>query len=715
MLQHCKDAHHVLNWEKCHFMVKEGVVFGHKVSKAGLEVDKAKINVISKLPAPTNIKDRKGTENVAADHLSRIENEETSDDSEVDDNFPRETLMEINTEDEPWFADFANYLVSDIIPKGMTYQQKNKFFSDIKHYFWKEPYLFKKSPEFHRAANNGGKKETKAMFFHKMDTEEISDRFVAPCFISGFEAYDGEVNLGVEENMISNEFTVKLCLDHEVKRRSKVVKKELIMDLRGEIYFMKFIINLEEDNVEPGVVFGRSFLCLTKAIADFGTGTVTVYPELDPSLVSCKEEEKIGDDWDLLLDDLDFGDISHIEGVNVLQFVSLIEKDDPGAFMILIRLEGKINLNALADTGSDINTMPYRIYKELGREDVHNKSPEFHRAANNGGKKETKAMFFHKMDTEEISDRFVAPCFISGFEAYDGEVNLGVEENMISNEFTVKLCLDHEVKRRSKVVKKELIMDLRGEIYFMKFIINLEEDNVEPGVVFGRSFLCLTKAIADFGTGTVTVYPELDPSLVSCKEEEKIGDDWDLLLDDLDFGDISHIEGVNVLQFVSKTELDTTESDSDDEEEYVIQRNKFGASIHGPKPASPESTSVLGENRCTLPCFQETMETHDDEAGSSRPKRSRQYETVKERTTGYDKIQKHDLWLLSMFDARHQNGYANVAWLIARWMKRKGAGTQKERGAYNPPGYAQPQYDQYYQHYPPQPPQQQQQQQQDDE
>ncbi|GJW88206.1 reverse transcriptase domain-containing protein [Tanacetum coccineum] len=50
------------------------------------------------------------TENVAADHLSRIENDETSDDSEVDDNFPGETFMEMNTEDEPWFADFANYL-----------------------------------------------------------------------------------------------------------------------------------------------------------------------------------------------------------------------------------------------------------------------------------------------------------------------------------------------------------------------------------------------------------------------------------------------------------------------------------------------------------------------------------------------------------------------------------------------------------------------------
>nr|GEX09870.1 hypothetical protein [Tanacetum cinerariifolium] len=180
MLQRCKDAHLVLNWEKCHFMVKEGVMLGYKVSEASLEVEKAKINVISKLPPPTNIKvfafdkfrsysvpsktivhanhstlrylfkkqdakqclirwilllqefdieikDRKGTKNVAADHLSRIETEETSDDSEVDDNFLGETLMEINIEDEPWFTNFANHLASDIILKGMTYRQKNIF------------------------------------------------------------------------------------------------------------------------------------------------------------------------------------------------------------------------------------------------------------------------------------------------------------------------------------------------------------------------------------------------------------------------------------------------------------------------------------------------------------------------------------------------------------------------------------------------------------
>ncbi|GJV67705.1 reverse transcriptase domain-containing protein [Tanacetum coccineum] len=56
MLQRCKDAHLVLNWEKYKFIVKEGIVLGHKVSSAGLEVDKAKNDVISKLPPHTNIK-----------------------------------------------------------------------------------------------------------------------------------------------------------------------------------------------------------------------------------------------------------------------------------------------------------------------------------------------------------------------------------------------------------------------------------------------------------------------------------------------------------------------------------------------------------------------------------------------------------------------------------------------------------------------------------
>ncbi|GKA47586.1 hypothetical protein Tco_0740469 [Tanacetum coccineum] len=102
--------------------------------------------------------------------------------------------------------------------------------------------------------------------------------------------------------MILNEFAVNLCLEHGVKRGNKVVKKELIVALRGEIYFVKFIINPEEDDVEPGVIFGRSSLRITKAITDFGAGTITIYPKLDPFLENIEEEENSVDDWDHLLD-----------------------------------------------------------------------------------------------------------------------------------------------------------------------------------------------------------------------------------------------------------------------------------------------------------------------------------------------------------------------------------------------------------------------------
>ncbi|GJX41450.1 reverse transcriptase domain-containing protein [Tanacetum coccineum] len=56
MLKRCEDTNLVLNWEKCHFMCKEGIMLGHKISKAGIEVDRAKVDVIAKLPHPTTVK-----------------------------------------------------------------------------------------------------------------------------------------------------------------------------------------------------------------------------------------------------------------------------------------------------------------------------------------------------------------------------------------------------------------------------------------------------------------------------------------------------------------------------------------------------------------------------------------------------------------------------------------------------------------------------------
>nr|GEX37619.1 reverse transcriptase domain-containing protein [Tanacetum cinerariifolium] len=211
-------------WEKSPFMVKEGIVLGHKISKKGIEVNKAKIEVISKLPHPTTVKGIRSflghagfyrrfikdfskisrpmthlleknspfiflNECIQAfrtlkDKLTeapifiapnwdqlfelmcdaravlgqRIEKHfrpihyasktmlaNVFDPKEINETFPLESLNKVAHKDPstPWFADLANYHPGNFIIKGMTSQQKQKFFMDARHYFWDDPYLFK--------------------------------------------------------------------------------------------------------------------------------------------------------------------------------------------------------------------------------------------------------------------------------------------------------------------------------------------------------------------------------------------------------------------------------------------------------------------------------------------------------------------------------------------------------------------------------------------
>nr|GEU92619.1 reverse transcriptase domain-containing protein [Tanacetum cinerariifolium] len=132
MLKRCEDTNLCLNWEKSHFIVKEGIVLGHKVSKNDIEVDKAKVDVIAKLPHPTTVK-----ENPYQSVLDK---------KEINETFPLETLNMVSFHGDsstPWFADFANYHAGNFVVKAMSSQQKNKFFKDVKHYFWDDPFLFK--------------------------------------------------------------------------------------------------------------------------------------------------------------------------------------------------------------------------------------------------------------------------------------------------------------------------------------------------------------------------------------------------------------------------------------------------------------------------------------------------------------------------------------------------------------------------------------------
>nr|GEX91533.1 DNA-directed DNA polymerase [Tanacetum cinerariifolium] len=173
MLKRCEDTNLGLNWEKCHFMVKEGIVLGQKISKSEIEVDRAKVDVIAKLPHPTSfigaVLGQRKTKHFYLIHYANktmmdaqahytttkkellavvLENphQDELEKMEITKTFPLDTLGMIvfrGDSNTSWFTDIANYHAENFFVKGKSSQQKKKFFKDVKHYFWDDPYLFK--------------------------------------------------------------------------------------------------------------------------------------------------------------------------------------------------------------------------------------------------------------------------------------------------------------------------------------------------------------------------------------------------------------------------------------------------------------------------------------------------------------------------------------------------------------------------------------------
>ena len=88
------------------------------------------------------IKDKKGCDNVIADHLSRVEKSIVQEEKEIAEYFPDEQLFQLSLQ-SPWYADIMNFLACGVMPPELNYQQRKKLRTDSRFYIWDDPLLFK--------------------------------------------------------------------------------------------------------------------------------------------------------------------------------------------------------------------------------------------------------------------------------------------------------------------------------------------------------------------------------------------------------------------------------------------------------------------------------------------------------------------------------------------------------------------------------------------
>ncbi|GKD90287.1 hypothetical protein Tco_1365794, partial [Tanacetum coccineum] len=465
------------------------------------------------------------------------------------------------------------------------------------------------------------------------------------------------------------------------------------------------------------------------------------------------------------------------EAIKRIKREALKEKEDPGAFIFPIRLGGQVNENALADIRSDINTMPFRLYVQLGRDDMKKVGVT------------TLVAKFLILDIPLDRDSLIVVGH--GFLRIIGAI-VNTPERLFSTfyglwEQTMTRPDHHDPNAQDmKSWKRYFFHKFTMSSCYRKDVTEMQSLEIFTSVAWIRAFNI-----------NEPIYAELCHEFYSTYEFDEVCADDELQTKKIikfRLGGRAH--SLTLLEFARRLGL---------YQAVELEEEGFNVYFEG---------GLRSDEHFNAQDYWLSI-SREENLGLSRSHTS----TIKkpilrvihkmityglcQRTTGYDKIQKNDLWLLSMFDAKHQNGYANVAWVIARWMKRKGAGTQKEsqicygqfilkidrkyrlltedvdpqpgvlrvgiprpprasmqdlydrmgrmeicqetieqmeyrqsyhwdryqevfehmdgvysvpmQGAYNPPDYAQPQYDQYYQQYPPPPPQYQQQQQDNDE
>eukprot|EP00253_Pinus_taeda_P024148 PITA_24148 len=141
VLEICITTRLCLSHEKCHMMMKEGLILGHYISAAGIQVDPTKIKEFD-----ITIKDRLEKEILVVDFLSRVPR--INDAVVVEDEFPDEHLFVVIMK-TLWYADVANYLAMGKLPKHLTPKERKLIVKRKTRFSWIGGYLFHTGADMH--------------------------------------------------------------------------------------------------------------------------------------------------------------------------------------------------------------------------------------------------------------------------------------------------------------------------------------------------------------------------------------------------------------------------------------------------------------------------------------------------------------------------------------------------------------------------------------
>ncbi|GKA21470.1 reverse transcriptase domain-containing protein [Tanacetum coccineum] len=382
----------------------------------------------------------------------------------------------------------------------------------------------------------------------------------------------GEINLEKNDNLISNDYAVKLCLEYEVRKGKKLVKKELMVLLRGEVYFVQFIINPKEDEFEPGLIFRRSFLRSANAVVNFKEGTITIQPDFDPFLLSSYEEGNLN--LDNLEELLDF-DIDKVPQTET-DLPPLVCKMGKGS-----RSKKKILENIMYFNGegpySSIGT-PLTQEEAERRELAHMISMRYEMLEEVRPVIETLAYSdkYRKLLDEIWADKV----------KLDGKIKPEEERAMVK----VKGQMLKEKKDPGAFLFPIRIYEQLGRDDIMKEERNITMINYTEAEVTGQ----LVNVLCQVGFTTLSAkFLILEIPVDRDAFLDTIGGNIDIpnsIFTTFDW--LTH----QTFRVARSEKIRTAESDSDDEEDYVIKRNEMGTPIYNSRPIGYQNNTNLAEN-----------------------------------------------------------------------------------------------------------------------